>query len=159
MLSETVLGLIYLILYSAYIPQTPRKAQIMPLLLSKCILIYFSGSMLLSKIAVNRNYSLSATESLCKSIIATIPSVYLRWASNQGRQIVAVQNHPLQPFNNTSLNGQNNRKWNSTADKGLHVKAKIVRKTELGRVFKFFREIDIIPGLILKSLYYFQLAN
>lgn len=95
MLSETVLGLIYLILYSAYIPQTPRKAQIMPLLLSKLILIYFSGSMLLSKIAVNRNCSLSATEILCKSIIATIPSVYLCWASNQGWQIVTVQNQPI----------------------------------------------------------------
>lgn len=51
--------------------------------------------MLLPKIAANRNHCLPATESLCKSIIATILSVCLCWASNQGWQTVAVQNQPI----------------------------------------------------------------
>lgn len=51
--------------------------------------------MLLPKIAANRNHSLPEAESLCKSIIATILSVYLCWTSNQGWQTAAVQNQPI----------------------------------------------------------------
>lgn len=47
--------------------------------------------MLLPKIAANRYHSPPATESLSKSILATILSVCLCRASNQGWQTVAVQ--------------------------------------------------------------------